>query len=195
MLFSRYIFDFFHYHFSGKYYCKENYYINFLQESFPTYRNISQYVNKDIKLSEWINSFVKFQKITVLGSGASLNKLTILSKDNLYIAANSAVCKVLNYHFIFFSFTRTYINAYLRNGFKQKGWEGTIFRFTKNKLNHKNRMKSYQNILKYKRKRDERNLKIILTITKGIPKKETLIKLINLLNKISILIFKTKITA
>lgn len=149
-MFLRYIIDFFEYYFYRDKYRKQNFYVNLLNRVCPKYHHSSQKrTSSEVDLKQWVNQFKAFEKIIVCASGVSLNRLKKLSKKNLYIATNSSVSKVINYHFIYFTFTREYINLYLRLGFKNQGWEGTIFRFTQSKADHKIRMNSYRRASEY----------------------------------------------
>jgi|GEM_PF-4692857 len=170
-MFFRYIKDFFGYYFHRNKYWKQNFYVNFLTRICPKFKNTSQNpISSVIEIKQWVNKFSKFEKIIVCASGSSLNNLKKNSDKFLYITTNSSVSKVLDYHFIYFTFTREYINVYLRHGFKNKGWEGTIFRFTQSKAYHKIRMSSYDKVLDYLSKYHRNKPELLLSdIQKNSP--------------------------
>ncbi len=144
MMLIRYILDFFVFYFRKCPYSRKNFYSNLLSHKKKTSNNY-----KFTKFEDWFKNTFNFQKIVVLGSGPSLNKLKKFDLTTLYLTSNSSVCKVINYNFVYFTFTREYINTYLKKGFKQKGWQGTFFLFTKSKKANSIRMASYQKIRSY----------------------------------------------
>jgi len=163
-MFFRYIKDFFEYYFYQNKYRKQNFYVNILSRIYLKFKNASPInTSSAIELSQWVNEFSKFKKIIICASGPSLNNLKDFSEQNLYITTNSSVSKVLNFHFIYFTFTREYINLFLRRGFKEKGWEGTIFRFTQSKANHVIRMNSYKKVLDYLSKYHRNKTELLLS--------------------------------
>jgi len=180
MMFFRYIIDLFTFLFSKCKYKRKNFFANLVVKFFLKTKNIRKESSlNETSFLDWITSLNSFEKIAVLGSGPSLNKLTNTNNQTLYLTTNSSVCKVINQHFIYFTFTREYINTYLIFGFKNPGWEGSVFLFTKSKENHKIRMKSYKRIKYHISSIHQKKTEFMLSNLKGNKNEAKNFKLIN----------------
>ncbi len=140
------------YHFKrSKRYSIKNHYISILQKILPLYKYAEKTKNPiEFKFADILSQLKNFDKIAVIASGNSLNKLKELDNRCLYITTNNSVYKAFGYNFLYFSFSFEYINMYLREGFnKSDGCIGTIFHFSKSKMNIKKRNRAYNLIKNY----------------------------------------------
>jgi len=165
-MFIRYILDFFVFYFSKCPYKRKNFFsnlLNFSQDKI-SFSGFTSFEN-------WLNNIYqkKYIKIVVLGSGPSLDKLKV-EKKALYLTTNSSVCFALKGDFIYFVFTKEYINTYIKKGFNSSGWQGSFFLFTRSKIKHKERMKSLTKIQNYLASSPKNKKEILFSdILSGVP--------------------------
>ena len=77
--------------------------------------------------NSWLPTLNKYKKLVIIAGGPSANNMTP-SQDYLYIVTNFGYKLINDLEFIYYVSELSCVVKYLKKGFNNKGWKGTILR-------------------------------------------------------------------